>query len=205
MSIDTCRDATRFADAVRTRAPVVLVAALATLSCATAAAQSRDIRAVDRVPTITLEAALPAAQAALADCRRRGATVAVAVVDRAGVPVVVLRDPLAGMHTPDTAVRKAWTAVSFKGSTTELAAATAAGTASSGIRHLPQVAMIGGGSLLRAAGSIVGGIGVSGAPDGDMDDACAAAGLRQIEEALELGQGLGPGPVPGRGRAIGLG
>jgi uncharacterized protein GlcG (DUF336 family) len=165
----------------------VLTALLGALSFSTAGAQSADLKAVERVPTITLEAALPAAQAALADCRKRGATVAVAVVDRAGVPVVVLRDPLAGMHTPDTALRKAWTAVSFKGSTTELVGMTAAGTANAGIRHLPQVAMIGGGVLLRAAGSIVGGIGVSGAPGGDMDDACAAAGLRRIEEALELG------------------
>lgn len=187
MSRNARHDSADPAKAARSRPPVALLAATAALACGLAGAQSKDLKAVDRVPTITLEAALPAAQAALADCRKRGAMVAVAVVDRSGVPVVVLRDPLAGMHTTDTAVRKAWTAVSFKGATTELVGMTATGTANSGIRHLPQVAMIGGGVLLRAAGSIVGGIGVSGAPGGDMDDACAAAGLRQIEEALELG------------------
>lgn len=163
------------------------------LSCAaivtavSAPLPAQDLKAVDRVPTITLEAAMVAAQAALADCRRRGATVAVAVVDRSGNPVAMVRDPLAGMHTPDTAVRKAWTAVSFKSSTTELIAATAAGGASAGIRHLPHVAVIGGGQLIQAAGSTVGGIGVSGAPSGEMDDACAAAGIRAIRDALELG------------------
>jgi uncharacterized protein GlcG (DUF336 family) len=150
------------------------------------AAQPKDLKGVDRVPTVTLEAALVAAQAALADCRRRGAMVAVSVVDRSGVPLVSLRDPLAGMHTPDTAFRKAWTAVSFKNATTELVGATAQGAAS-GIRHLPQVAMIGGGLLLQSAGSIVGAIGVSGAPGGDMDDACARAGIGAIVDALELG------------------
>lgn len=150
-------------------------------------AQQKDIKAVDRVPTITFEAALAAAQAALADCRKRGATVAVAVVDRSGVPLVVLRDPLAGMHTPDTAVRKAWTSVSFRGSTTELVTATAASGPNAGIRHLPNVAMVGGGLMLQAAGSLVGAIGVSGAPSGEMDDACGNAGIRVIRDALELG------------------
>lgn len=150
-------------------------------------AQSKDLKAVDRVPTVTFDAALLAAQAALADCRKRGATVAVAVVDRSGVPVVMLRDPLAGMHTPETAIRKAWTAVSFRGSTTDLTGATAPNGPSGGIRHLPNVAMIGGGLMLQSAGSLVGAIGVSGAPGGDMDDDCAKAGIRAISDALELG------------------
>jgi uncharacterized protein GlcG (DUF336 family) len=153
----------------------------------TAAAQGKDLKAVDRVPTVTFDAALIAAQAALADCRKRGATVAVAVVDRSGVPVVMLRDPLAGMHTPETAIRKAWTAVSFRGATTDLIGATAPNGPSGGIRHLPNVAMIGGGLMLQSAGSLVGAIGVSGAPGGDMDDDCAKAGIRAISDALELG------------------
>ncbi len=150
-------------------------------------AAAADLKAIERVPTLTVEAALVAAQAALADCRKRGATVAVSVVDRSGVLLVTLRDPLAGMHTPDTAWRKAWTAVSFRAGTTELVAATAPGGPNGGIRHLPNVAMIGGGMMLQAAGSLVGGIGVSGAPSGELDDACAAAGLRAIRDALELG------------------
>ena len=159
-----------------------------TLGAAGAAvAQSKDLKAVDRVPTVTFDAALLAAQAALADCRKRGATVAVAVVDRSGIPVVMLRDPLAGMHTPETAIRKAWTAVSFRGATSDLIGATAPNGPNGGIRHLPNVAMIGGGLMLQAAGSLVGAIGVSGAPGGDMDDDCAKAGIRAISDALELG------------------
>jgi uncharacterized protein GlcG (DUF336 family) len=161
--------------------------AIAAAGVAPVAAQPADVKAVDRVPTITFEAALVAAQAALADCRKRGASVAVAVVDRSGVPVVMVRDPLAGMHTPETAVRKAWTSVSFRGSTTDLVAATAANGPNAGIRHLPNVAMIGGGLMLQSAGSLVGAIGVSGAPSGDLDDACANAGIRAIRDALELG------------------
>ena len=144
-------------------------------------------KAVERLPTVTVEVALTAAQAALAECRKRGATVAVAVVDRSGVPLAVLRDPLAGMHTPDTAVRKAWTAASFRSATTDLIAATAPNGPNAGLRHLPGVAVIGGGLMLQSAGSLVGAIGVSGAPSGELDDVCARAGIQSILEALELG------------------
>jgi len=170
------------------------VAVAAAAACAAAliigpaAAQTaaKDLKAVTRVSTLTLEAAQAAAQAALEDCRKRGATVAVAVVDRSGVPLVLLRDGLAGMHTPDTAQRKAWTAASFRSGTVELARATAYDSASSGIRNLPGVAMIGGGLPMQSAGSLVGAIGVSGAPGGDMDEACAKTGIDAVAESLEL-------------------
>src|SRR3990172_4672201 len=67
------------------------------------------------------ETALASAQAALRKCRDSGWQVAVAVVDRAGVAQVMLRDRYAGAHTPRTAAGKAWTAGSFRTATTELA------------------------------------------------------------------------------------
>ena len=157
------------------------------LAAILSSAAAQELKALQQVPSLTFEAAIVSAQAALAECRRRGATVAVSVVDRAGVPLVMLRDPLAGMHTPDTAIRKAWTAVSFRGTTSELAAATSPSGPNGGIRHLPNVAMIGGGIPLEAAGRLVGAIGVSGAPSGELDDACAKAGISAIRDALELG------------------
>jgi len=168
--------------------PVVALATGLSLT-GSAIAQSRpaDLKGTVRFTSVSLEAAQLAAQTALADCRKRGATVAVVVTDRFGSPLALLRDPMAGMHTADTATRKAWTAISFKSSTTELIPLTAPATASAAIRGLPQVAVIGGGLLLQSAGSIVGAIGVSGAPSGDMDDACAKAGINAILDALELG------------------
>jgi uncharacterized protein GlcG (DUF336 family) len=112
--------------------------------------------------------------------------VAVAVVDRGGQPLVVLRDNLAGPHTTRTAINKAATAISFRTNTTELAAASQAGKEASGIRSLPDVVAFGGGIMIRAKGSIVGGIGVSGAPGGDADDVCAKAGIAAINDAIEL-------------------
>jgi len=70
--------------------------------------------------SLSPELALDLARAALDSCRTRGYQVAVAVVDRFGVTQVMLRDRFAGPHTPPTAAGKAWTAASFKTSTTEL-------------------------------------------------------------------------------------
>ncbi len=138
------------------------------------------------VRTVTPEAALRAARAALAACAKNGHQVAVAVTDRSGIPLVMLRDRHAGPHTPGTATGKAYTALSFKLDTLSFARTTQAGESSSGIRHLPGVVPIGGGRTMESAGSIVGAIGVSGAPGGEADDACAQAGISEIRDDLEF-------------------
>src|SRR6187200_1954195 len=65
------------------------------------------------------EIALDSARAALAECRKRGYQVAVAVVDRFGVTQVMLRDRFAGPHTVASATGKGWTAVSFRSNTSD--------------------------------------------------------------------------------------
>ena len=135
---------------------------------------------------LTPETALKAAQAALKSCRDRGFQVTVAIVDRMGVVQVLLRDRFAGPHTPDMASAKAYTAVSFRTNTTELAEASQPGRPASGIRHRPGIAAVGGGLMIEAGGSLLGAIGVSGAPGAREDDACAAAGIAAIREEIEL-------------------
>jgi len=134
---------------------------------------------------MTPETALILARAALEDCRAKGFQVAVAVVDRFGVLQVTIRDRLAGPHTPGTARRKAWTAVSFRSDTVSLAETTERGDAS-GVRFVDQVLMLGGGVPVQAAGAVVGGVGVSGAPAGTEDDACARKGIEAVQTDLEF-------------------
>jgi uncharacterized protein GlcG (DUF336 family) len=138
------------------------------------------------VKLLTPETALVAAQAALAHCRKAGYQVAVAVVDRSGVLQVLLRDRFAGAHTPEVATQKAWTSASFRIPTSNLAAETQAGKPMSGIRSAHGVMAIGGGLAIEAGGSSFGGIGVSGAPGGEADDACASAGIKAIADAIEF-------------------
>lgn len=131
------------------------------------------------------ETALDLARATLADCRKRGYQVAVAVVDRFGVPQVMLRDRFAGPHTPPTAAGKARTAVSFRTNTGELVDATAPGSPQAGVRNLPDVVILGGGVIVEAGGSLIGAVGVSGGPGGEADEACAKAGIEAIRDKLD--------------------
>ena len=142
--------------------------------------------AIFETRSLTPEAALLAARAALEHCRKGGFQVAVAVVDRAGVLQVMLRDRYGGAHTVEMAQNKAWTAASFKTSTAALAAQTQPGKPMSGVRNLPRVIAAGGGRAVEAGGQLLGGIGVSGAPGGEADDACAQAGIAAIADALEF-------------------
>lgn len=138
------------------------------------------------VKLLTPETAWTAAQAAMAHCRKAGHQVAVAVVDRSGLVQVLLRDRYAGPHTLDIAPQKAWTAASFRMSTAALATETQAGRPMSGIRSAPRVMAIGGGLVIEAGGAVLGAIGVSGAPGGEADDACASAGIKAIADAIEF-------------------
>ncbi len=136
---------------------------------------------------ITPEVALKAAQAAQAECSRRGWQVSVAVTDPSGLPLVVLRDRYAGWHTLSAAEGKARTAASWRQSTASVAArVNAPGSAERAIMNLPGVVMIGGGLPIEAAGQMVGAIGVSGAPGGDNDDLCAKIALQAVSGDLEF-------------------
>ncbi|MEY8875534.1 MAG: heme-binding protein [Leptothrix sp. (in: b-proteobacteria)] len=169
------------------RATPLLLAALAALSGPVRSAPAADAPpATYSVPLLTPEAALSAAQAALASCRKAGYQVAVAVVDRGGLLQVLLRDRYAGAHTLDAATQKAWTSASFRMPSGALATETQAGKSMSGIRAVPKVLAIGGGLVIEGGGSLFGAIGVSGAPGGEADEACAQAGLKAIADSLEF-------------------
>ncbi|HXJ54915.1 MAG TPA: heme-binding protein [Burkholderiales bacterium] len=162
-------------------AAALVAAAAFVLSVPLAAAQ-----ATFTLRVLTPETALKAAQAALKKCRDSGYQATIAVVDRGGVLQVLLRDRFAGPHTVELARAKAYTAASFRTATAALAEATQPGRPQSGIRNRPDVAAVGGGLTIEAGGSLLGGIGVSGAPGGSEDERCAAAGIEAIREDIEL-------------------
>lgn len=154
----------------------------AALSCGACLAQEGTFS----TRSLTPETAWAAANAAMQSCRKQGYQVAVAVVDRSGVTQVLLRDRFAGAHTPEAAANKAWTAASFRTSTTDLARETQPGMPMSGLRNLPRFLAAGGGLMIEAGGSALGAIGVSGAPGGEADDNCAKAGIKAIEDSIEF-------------------
>jgi uncharacterized protein GlcG (DUF336 family) len=135
---------------------------------------------------MTTEVALQAAQAAMESCRGKGYQVSVAAVDRGGNVQVLLRDRFAGSHTSNTAIGKAATAVSFRTSTLELTELAKTGDIPPGVQNLPGIVIVGGGIKVEAAGSIIGGIGVSGSPSGAADEVCANAGVEAVQELIEF-------------------
>lgn len=161
---------------------VLLVSSVVLWSCLCAPAQE----ALVTHKVMNPETALDLARAALADCRQRGYQVAVAVVDRFGVTQVVLRDRFAGPHTIASATGKAWTAVSFRTNTGDLVTSTQPGMPQAAARGIPGVVVLGGGMVVQAGGSLVGAIGVSGAPGGEADEACAKAGIAAIQDRIDF-------------------
>ena len=161
--------------------PVMLMGLMLTAGTAVA-----DEHALFTTKSLTPEIALKAVTAAMQKCRAEGYQVTVAVVDRMGNLQALLRDRFAGAHTPETARGKAWTAASFRTNTTDLVDPTQAGQQQSGVRHVTGALMLGGGMMIDAGGSSVGAIGVSGAPNGAADDACAAAGIAAIEDDISF-------------------
>lgn len=133
-------------------------------------AEEKEIDALFTSKSLTPEAALMISQAALDSCRKAGFQVSVAVLDNGGNLQVVLRDKFAGISSPDAAILKARTAIGFRSATTALSEAVNSNSEASGIKQLPGILVLGGGVTIQASGSMVGAVGVAGAPDGKSDE-----------------------------------
>jgi uncharacterized protein GlcG (DUF336 family) len=153
------------------------------LLCATPTFAAEDDAFVE-FKIIKPEIAIKAAIAAMNSCEEAGYQVGVAVVDRFGLTQAYIKTRYAGLHVQETAERKAWTAVSFRTPTIELDKSTSTESEAFGIRFISKPLPLGGGVPIEAEGSIVAGIGVSGAPGAELDDECARAGIAAIEDEL---------------------
>ncbi|KUN09721.1 hypothetical protein AQI95_03940 [Streptomyces yokosukanensis] len=122
---------------------------------------------------LTLAAATKAAQAAVDAAAKDGRQVSVAVVDRGGNALVTLRGDGAGPQSYESAERKAFTAVSWNAPTSELAKRLEQAPT---LRDIPGTLFLAGGAPVTAKGAPVAGIGVAGAPSGDLDERYAQAG-----------------------------
>lgn len=161
---------------------IILAAALSIAAVTLAWADE----AIVTYKSIAPDIAFDLARAALNKCRKDGYQVAVVVLDRFGAPLVTLRDRFAGIGALDIATGKAWTAVNFSQDTAEFLKKVKDGTLSPGLATLPKVTPLVGGIVVQATGSILGGVGVAGAPGGDKDEACAKAGLESVQDKLDF-------------------
>jgi uncharacterized protein GlcG (DUF336 family) len=136
---------------------------------------------------IGIELALAAAKAALDAARARGYyRTGVAVTNRAGQIVVLIRSDEAGPHLLDSARRKAYTAASMNARTSAASKAIdeRTGEPDPHLIYLNDVLLVGGGVPIRIDDEIIGAIGVAGSPGSIHDEECADAGIAQIERSL---------------------
>lgn len=135
------------------------------------------------IKRLKMETALRIAQAAIKQCRKEGVQIAVTVVDRGGHPQVMLRDVLAMDVALAISKQKAYTAMVFN---TALSTLTGRFDKPYLAPKIDGLILGAGGIPINIGGSIMGGIGVSGAPSGKTDEKCALAGLDAVREDLEL-------------------
>lgn len=132
-------------------------------------------------PYLPLETATKAAQAALEACAASGYNVSVAVVARDGATKVLLTADNSGPHTGSSAEGKAFTSAAMGRDTAGLSKFIASEQANAGMHNMDSRLVIQAGGLpVRIGDALVGGIGVGGAPTGDIDADCAVAGLKAI-------------------------
>jgi uncharacterized protein GlcG (DUF336 family) len=117
-------------------------------------------------------------------CRAKGYQVSAVVLDRAGDVIAAQRDTLAARHTLEIAERKAGTVVLAGVDSVQMVQNRQ--DIRPELNQMQGIIIMGGGVQIRAAGSLIGAVGVSGAPGGDIDEECAKAGLEKVADRLDF-------------------
>jgi uncharacterized protein GlcG (DUF336 family) len=137
------------------------------------------------VRDLSYDMALVMATTAIERCRSQGFKVGVSVVDRGGHVLVTLRDHGAAHHTIELAQRKAYTSRVFRQTTRAFSQRLLDNPISRGLGTTSGVIATLGGLPIKLGDETIGGIGVSGAPGGENDEACAQAGIDKVAEQLK--------------------
>ncbi|MGB9655673.1 MAG: heme-binding protein [Pseudolabrys sp.] len=158
----------------RTLAGLALTTTLSTAVAAQGLVTQKNIL-LAMAPTI--------AQAAVAQCESMGFKVSVTVADRAGLPIVMLRGDGAGLHTPEGAERKAYTARTFSQPSADFVKRLTERRETVGSRQYTRVLALAGGLPIKAGSEVVGAVGVSGSPG--KDDVGSQAGIDKVADQLK--------------------
>jgi uncharacterized protein GlcG (DUF336 family) len=158
----------------KTSAALAISAALSTAALAQGLVTQKNI---------SLAMAQTIAQAALAQCESMGFKVSVAVVDRGGQTIVMLRGDGAGLHTPEGAERKAYTARTFSQPSADFVKRLSERPDTVGSRQYTRVLALGGGLPIKVGNEVVGAVGISGSPG--KDDVCSQAGIDKVADQLK--------------------
>src|SRR5271157_4131162 len=131
-----------------------------------------------------LSAAMAIAQTALETCTKQGYHVSVHVLGRNGETLVAVRGDGAPPHTMENSQRKAYTARTFRIPSGEFAQRVKDNPTISAV-HLTGVIAAQGALPIKVGDEVIGAVGVSGAPGGEKDEACAKAGIDKVADQLK--------------------
>jgi len=135
------------------------------------------------VKRLSLPTALTMAQAAVAACQKEGIQIGVTVVDRNGIPQVVLRDTVAPPITLPISFGKAKASAMFGVAGSEMLS-----RANTPVGSADGMVISAGSVPIQVGGNLLGAIGVSGAPSGETDEMCAKAGFEAVQDDLEMAE-----------------
>jgi uncharacterized protein GlcG (DUF336 family) len=166
------------------------IAAVALYAGTSASAAFADSNLVT-TQKLSWEVADELASTAVRSCAAQGYWVTAAVVDPSGHEQALIKGDTVPLQSLSVSYRKAFKAFSYgqafnKNTISELIAAKLMGPENGAMNTLPQVLFILGDVTLRKAdNTVIGGLGVSGAPGGDKDEACALAAVAKLKEKFQ--------------------
>ncbi|MDA3946705.1 MAG: heme-binding protein [Helicobacteraceae bacterium] len=137
---------------------------------------------VVKIERMSLELATEVAKRSVEACRAQGYWVSAVVVDRSANVQVVMRDTYAARFTMQIAEEKA-NAVIMGGTDSATLVSNRADIRNE-LNNIDGLIMMRGGLAVKSGDVLLGAVGVSGAPGGDLDAACAAKALKSLEERL---------------------
>jgi uncharacterized protein GlcG (DUF336 family) len=167
------------------RSGFTIVAALVAAIALPGGANSQSPQGVLTVRDVSLALARQIAEGALEACRAKNFKIGVAVVDRGGHVLIAMRDDGTAHHVIELAERKAYTARIFRQTSREFVERIIGNPRAQGLKDTTGVLASIGGVPIKVGDETIGGVGVSGAPGGPNDEACAAAGLEKVAAQLK--------------------
>jgi uncharacterized protein GlcG (DUF336 family) len=158
---------------------LALLASVSILVAVPALAQAPQVE-----KNVSMGMALAIIQGTIEQCTKDGYKVSVTIVDKGGNVAAQLRGDGTSPHTMEFSRLKAYTA-RIRNQTSLQTLKELEDPARAPLRQIPGLVGVGGGVPIRAGTEVIGGVGVSGAPGGEKDEACANAGLAKVEAALK--------------------
>jgi uncharacterized protein GlcG (DUF336 family) len=133
---------------------------------------------------ISLAMATTIARATIDACKAQGYSVSVHVLGREGQVVLGLRNENASLITFENSLKKAYTARTFSRSSGEFANGVK-GNPNAGALFLTNITPAQGALPIKIGNETIGAVGVSGAPGGEKDEACAQVGIDKVAADLK--------------------